>query len=374
MTLAPLESPFLALQDTCYCYVVPFEIIEMRKEERDAVAKKVVKKYKKLGKEKVKDVVKIFVEAGYVRRTIEGMIKRYETTGNIVAKSPPGRKKNTRLITKVSKLLEKKPSTSLRNGCSAVGTSKTTFQRIKTKELNRKSYVKVTVPEITPKQATKAKKNIKKIYEKVNNNKMIIVMDDETYVPKDPKNVPGREFYSATSRTGLPLSQRIKTKTKYPGKFMIWQAIDENGNISKPFVTDKSMNWQVYLVCLRQFLFPFIRKHQTGTPVLFWPDMATCHYKKEVLDELRAKNINFVEKIDNAPAVPHLQPIEKFWALCKAEYKKETSPANTIKEMEKVWSKISKRVAKKSGQALFERIRGKLRLTSRKGVYAVLDK
>uniref|UniRef100_A0AC35TRH8 DDE_3 domain-containing protein n=1 Tax=Rhabditophanes sp. KR3021 TaxID=114890 RepID=A0AC35TRH8_9BILA len=203
---------------------------------------------------------------------------------------------------------------------------------------------------------------------------MIIVMDDETYVPKDPQHVPGREFYSATSRTSIPFHQRSKTRKKYAGKLMIWQAIDEDGNISKPFVTDKTMNWEVYLHCLKKFLLPFIKKHQTDTPVLFWPGMATCHYQKDVKKFLEQNKIEFVQKIDNAPCVPHLRPIDKLWALCKQEYKKEVSPANSIQEMEKKWSKISKRVANMPGQALFHGLRGKLRLTARKGVYAVLAK
>uniref|UniRef100_A0AC35U2J0 DDE_3 domain-containing protein n=1 Tax=Rhabditophanes sp. KR3021 TaxID=114890 RepID=A0AC35U2J0_9BILA len=102
--------------------------------------------------------------------------------------------------------------------------------------------------------------------------------------------------------------------------------------------------------------------------------MATCHYQKDVKKFLEENKINFVDKIENAPCVPHLRPIEKFWALCKAEYKKEVSPSTSVKEMEKTWTKISKRVANKSGQALFDGLRGKLRLTAREGVYAVLSK
>uniref|UniRef100_A0AC35TUS9 DDE_3 domain-containing protein n=1 Tax=Rhabditophanes sp. KR3021 TaxID=114890 RepID=A0AC35TUS9_9BILA len=309
----------------------------MRKAERDALAIKVVNKYKLLGKDNVQKVVVIFVAAGYSRQTIQGIIRRYQSNGKVITKSPPGRKPNAKLITKVTNILDKNPSTSVRTGSHALKTSKSNFHRIKSKKNGH-------------------------------------CMDDETYVPMDPKNVPGREFYSATSRTAIPINVRARTKKKYAGKFMIWQAIDENGNITKPFVTDKSMNWEVYLHCLNKFLLPFIKKHQTDTPMLFWPDMATCHYQKDVKKFLKENKINFVDKIENAPCVPHLRPIEKFWALCKAEYKKEVSPSTSVKEMEKTWTKISKRVANKSGQALFDGLRGKLRLTAREGVYAVLSK
>uniref|UniRef100_A0AC35UC14 H15 domain-containing protein n=1 Tax=Rhabditophanes sp. KR3021 TaxID=114890 RepID=A0AC35UC14_9BILA len=164
---------------------------------RDALAKEVVQKYKTLGKDKVKEAVKIFVAAGYLRQTIQGIIKRSQTNGKIATKAPPGRKPNSRLIAKVKKTLDKNPSTSCRTGSHTLKTSK---------------LCKGHGPEITVKQATKGKK----LYEKVNNKKMVIVMDDETYVPKDPQHVPGREFYSATSRTSIPSIKDPKQERNAP--------------------------------------------------------------------------------------------------------------------------------------------------------------
>ena len=52
-------------------------------------------------------------------------------------------------------------------------------------------------------------------------------------------------------------------------------------------------------------------------------DMASSHYCKEVIEWLESMNIQLIAKKDNASKVCSARPIEKFWALCKAKYKKK---------------------------------------------------
>ena len=47
-------------------------------------------------------------------------------------------------------------------------------------------------------------------------------------------------------------------------------------------------------------------------PHLFWPDMATIHYSKEVENWLNSMNIRFVSRIGNAPNVPIADPLRDF--------------------------------------------------------------
>jgi len=63
-------------------------------------------------------------------------------------------------------------------------------------------------------------------------------------------------------------------------------------------------------------LVPFINKRK----ILFWPDMASCHYTSEVKECFESESIEFVEKAENAPNISEAHPIERFWALCKREY------------------------------------------------------
>ena len=49
----------------------------------------------------------------------------------------------------------------------------------------------------------------------------------------------------------------------------------------------------------------------------------------------KIKKIDFVKKKENAQAVPIARPIEKFWALVKAEYKKRKSPVKKFRIFQK---------------------------------------
>ncbi len=72
-------------------------------------------------------------------------------------------------------------------------------------------------------------------------------------------------------------------------------------------------------------------------------DLATAHYKAKVIEWLEANNIDFITKRDNAPNVPQARSIEKFWAICKAEYKKRKVGAKNVKSTAKTWTNISKK-------------------------------
>ena len=50
----------------------------------------------------------------------------------------------------------------------------------------------------------------------------------------------------------------------------------------------------------------------------FWPDKATSHYAKIVLDHLRQENIIFVEKEDYPANVPEVRPIKDFRGISKS--------------------------------------------------------
>jgi hypothetical protein len=73
--------------------------------------------------------------------------------------------------------------------------------------------------------------------------------------------------------------------------------MDEDGNISKPYFCQGSMNKEIYIKeCIKKRLLPFIRQHHEIDKILFWPDLATCHYAKVVIDFLQRQNMSFVPK------------------------------------------------------------------------------
>ena len=99
--------------------------------------------------------------------------------------------------------------------------------------------------------------------------------------------------------------------------------------------------------------------------------MATSHYKKIVVDYLKSKNVEFVSKDENAPNVPHLRPIEKFWAICKQEYKKLENPPKNISDVSSEWKKIRKEVGEKFGKNLMKNLKKDIREAAKKGTQKV---
>ena len=70
------------------------------------------------------------------------------------------------------------------------------------------------------------------------NKNLVLVIDDETYVPLDPSDVPGQAYYTTDDRENLDPEQKIKPKAKFAKRYLVRQAIYENGNVSEPYVTD----------------------------------------------------------------------------------------------------------------------------------------
>ena len=59
--------------------------------------------------------------------------------------------------------------------------------------------------------------------------------------------------------------------------------------------------------------------YESRENVVFWPDLATCHYTKENLEFLKEQNISYVEKKDNPPSAPQICPIKNYWGILKME-------------------------------------------------------
>ena len=55
------------------------------------------------------------------------------------------------------------------------------------------------MPQSIQAQKAKAKSGCRKIYSHLRKKK-VLVIDNETYVPRDPTNVPGNEYYHAVGK------------------------------------------------------------------------------------------------------------------------------------------------------------------------------
>ncbi|MEE4247401.1 MAG: hypothetical protein V2I33_18480 [Kangiellaceae bacterium] len=95
------------------------------------------------------------------------------------------------------------------------------------------------------------------------------------------------------------------------------------------------MNKEIYASeCVRKQLLPFIEKNHSDGNCLFWPDLASCHYAKDVVNTFNDVDINFVAKEMNPPCVPHLRPIEHFWGALRQQVYHRNWQAETLTQLE----------------------------------------
>jgi len=319
-----------------------------------------------------KKTYQYFTSQGIAKMTICRILQRYDARGTAIYKKHEGRTATvltSKVVNQVDQAYKRDPNLSVRKLAQKLNISPRSVHRAKVDKLKLQTFKAISTPKYVKDQAERAKRNCRKIVEKrlSKEPQKILVIDDETYCPIDPDDINGPKYYTCKHKSDVSVKAKTKPKKKFVKQYLVWQCMDETGAVSKPYVTTATMTNKNYLKsCLKRILIPFIN----GRDVLFWPDMASCHYHRNVTDFLGAKNIDFVQKENNAPSVPQARPIEKFWALCKAEYRKRRKPAKNLRSFRTIWSNISKKVAKKSGKALMRGVRKKLRQIGRKGVYA----
>lgn len=90
----------------------------------------------------------------------------------------------------------------------------------------------------------------------------VLIIDDETYVTDDPSQLPGRKFVHAVDHKEVAYEHKFKQITKFPQKYLVWQAMDRFRRVSEPYISEGPMNATVYLEeCIKKRLLPFIHKH-----------------------------------------------------------------------------------------------------------------
>lgn len=352
----------------------------MKQSEGEALAKRIVHFYENVANRSIIDTCRHFMKEGIWRLTIKRIIARYEKRGTVEYSHKSGRTpkiSTKKTVAKVKKIFESDPNKSVRACAEKLQLTKSTVSDIKVKKLGVKARRKETVPKYSGDQESRAKSACRKLYRNrgLSTGAKILIMDDETYVPVDPDQVPGIQFYHSKDKSEVPDKNRFKGKSKFPKKYLVWQCIDENGNVSDPFITTGTINAKIYLKeCLIKRLKPFIEKHHELNSILFWPDMASSHYASQVTTWLENEKIDFVAKNDNAPNVPQARPIERFWALCKKAYKKRAWPAKSLSSFKRIWKNIAIKVANDSAQSIMKGAKMNLRAIGYGGVLAPFKK
>ncbi|XP_065667819.1 uncharacterized protein LOC136088090 [Hydra vulgaris] len=181
--------------------------------------------------------------------------------------------------------------------------------------MNIKYRKREKTPKYIIERQIKAKKRSRKLVNQLYNTKSLLVIDDEKYFCFAGNNMPGNSGYYTNNKKTCPESVRFIGKKKFPKKLLMWIAISGRGMSEPLFRTSKAVaiNSSIYInECLEKRLFPFIHKYHGDFNYLFWPDLASSHYSKDILNWMD-QYVYYVDKESNPPNVPQAQPIENFW-------------------------------------------------------------
>lgn len=362
---------YLSILISQYFLIFNLQYFKMRSRQSQELARRVVKFYKNNGPTPAK-TVQHFTAEGESRRTIYAIIQRYKEYGKVEYSNRRG--KEPELLTdenieKARNLIRGRHKVPFSDIGSKLGMSKTTAFKLCQRGdiLHRK---RTYAPTYVKDQASRCMKAADLILKKTRNRSRVIVMDDESYVYVDPDENPcntGFKFVKG-ELDSVPDADRFKKKNNYSEKFMVWQAISEDGIATRPFITSGTMKGAQYREeCLEKILIPWLKENYGTEKVLFWNDMSTAHYEKSVLRYLESEGIEFLKWNENAPKLPQARPIERYWALCKREYAKLPVRPTSVCEFAKVWMEISARIMESSGKKLFAGLRKKLRAVKKDG-------
>lgn len=288
------------------------------------------------------------------KSTVNGVIKRYKDSLTIDRKPGSGGKSrvaNKKLVKGVALSFRKNPGLSNRDRARKFKVSESYIRKLKSSH-GYNSYSVIKHPNRNDKADLLAKRLTRKLYNKtLTKTKGCIIMDDETYVKCDFKQLPACNFYVSTMRGNVPNRFKFVLQDKFAKKMMVWQALCSCGRKSKGFVTTSTMDRHMYInECLQKRLLPLIKSHRTKPT--FWPDSATIHYANDTLGWYKANKVAYIAKDGNPKNCPHLRPIEKYWAIVKRKLNKAGGAAKDVKQMYGKWNKAAATVTPKGVQAL----------------------
>ncbi len=156
---------------------------------------------------------------------------------------------------------------------------------------------------------------------------------------------------------------------------LVWAAISESG-VSKIYIGKKgeTITQSVYKNVLQSYLIPFVReKCSVVDNVLFWPDLASCHYAKSVQDWLHSEEFRCVQNEENPPGCRKICPIENFWGLLKQKVYADDFQAGSRDELIQRIRKCARQVSPKVYRKMMAQLGPKVRKAAKMDLILLLD-
>ena len=171
------------------------------------------------------------------------------------------------------------------------------------------------VPKQTEAQRERQEERLDRFVENILDDRDLVI-DDESWFTTSGAGMPGNSGFYSTDLNETPHEIKFNPVGKFDtDKVMIWVAFSRRG-ISQVYVAPQrtSMDGELYRKeCLKR-LFRFIDDHYNSRDdIIFWPDLATCHYAGKTLETLTENGVQYVPKDQNPPSCPQIRPIKNFF-------------------------------------------------------------
>lgn len=310
-----------------------------------------------------------FLDENIPRSTIYNVLSTFNdrgTTERQKGSGRPARIMTNRRQNAVSRSLEANPRMRAMELARKFNCSRQHMQKTM-KNLGFNCYHRQKAPKYTPEQVILVKRHARWIHDRYPTQ--LFVIDDEKYFTlSDPRK---GTFY-ARNQEDVEDEVRYMQKEKYEKKLMVYLAISERG-ISEPFFVASGLgvNQEVYLTqCLKRTLIPFLRTYHADNNYVFWPDKASSHYARSVVNFLETQNISFVPKEHNPTNLPQCRPIEDLWGYLVTLVYGNGWQAETLAQLKRRVRWAIRKVDQEAVRASCSGIRKKLRLVYQEGPYA----
>lgn len=177
----------------------------MTQKNSQELAKRVCHYHEKVAKFNKTLTYNHFKSEGIWKTTICRILQRFVATGTSNYKFSKGRTPRVwtpKIIHSVGREYKKNQNVSERILAQKLNVSKYTIHVVKTNKLGLKTYKANKTPKYIEGQKKRAKTNCRKIVEKrlVSALPKLLVIDDETYVPIDPNDIPDQKYFTCASK------------------------------------------------------------------------------------------------------------------------------------------------------------------------------